>query len=76
MIEAELKARVHAPEEVLRRLDERAQGVAEVYKDTYYDAPDGSLDARDAELRIRTVHAPNDTRTVLTYKGAQVDEAS
>ncbi|MFI8829026.1 class IV adenylate cyclase [Streptomyces sp. NPDC053431] len=76
MIEAELKARVHAPEEVLRRLDERAAGVPEVYRDTYYDAPDGALDARSAELRIRTVHGPDDTRTVLTYKGAAVDEAS
>lgn len=76
MIEAELKARVHAPEDLLRRLDERAAGVPEVYQDTYYDAPDGALDARDAELRIRTVHGPEETRTVLTYKGAKVDEAS
>lgn len=76
MIEAELKARVHAPEEVLRRLSERAVGVPEVYQDTYYDTPDGALSARDAELRIRTVHGPEETRTVLTYKGAEVDEAS
>ncbi|WP_370415050.1 class IV adenylate cyclase [Streptomyces fradiae] len=76
MIEAELKARVHTPEEVLRRLDGRAEGVPEVYQDTYYDAPDGNLEARGAELRIRTVHGPTDTRTVLTYKGAAVDEAS
>ncbi|MGW7442328.1 hypothetical protein [Kitasatospora sp. NPDC054795] len=32
--------------------------------------------AADRELRIRTVHSPDDTRTVLTYKGARVDEAS
>ncbi|MFJ4907735.1 class IV adenylate cyclase [Streptomyces sp. NPDC093249] len=75
MIEAELKVIVHAPEEVLRRLDERATGVPEVYRDTYYDA-DGALEGRDAELRIRTVHGPDDTRTVLTYKGAKVDETS
>lgn len=76
MIEAELKARVHVPEDVLRRLDERAVGVPEVYKDTYYDAVDGGLDARDVELRVRTVHGPDETRTVLTYKGAKVDEVS
>lgn len=76
MIEAELKARVHAPEEVLRRLDERATGRAEVYQDTYYDDPDGALDKRDQELRVRTVHGADDTRTVLTFKGAKVDEAS
>ncbi|MFF3326927.1 class IV adenylate cyclase [Streptomyces sp. NPDC002889] len=76
MIEAELKARVHTPEEVLRRLDERATGRAEVYQDTYYDDPDGSLGKRDQELRVRTVHGPDETRTVLTFKGAQVDEVS
>ncbi|MFD9791298.1 class IV adenylate cyclase [Streptomyces sp. NPDC059070] len=74
MIEAELKARVHEPEAVLRRLDEWAVGRAEVYQDTYYDTPDGALEVRDAELRVRTVHGQDETRTVLTYKGARVDE--
>ncbi|MEV7526692.1 class IV adenylate cyclase [Streptomyces sp. NPDC091371] len=76
MIEAELKARVHAPEETLRRLEERAGGRAEVYQDTYYDTPDGVLEARYEELRVRTVHGQDETRTVLTYKGAPVDEES
>ncbi|MFJ1565644.1 class IV adenylate cyclase [Streptomyces erythrochromogenes] len=76
MIEAELKACVQAPEETLRRLDERAVGRAEVYQDTYYDTVDGGLEARDEELRVRTVHAADETRTVLTYKGAPVDEES
>ncbi|RPF40929.1 CYTH domain-containing protein [Streptomyces sp. Ag109_G2-6] len=65
MIEAELKARVHAPQEILRRLGERADGRVEVYQDTYYATVDGSLEARDEELRVRTVHGPDDTRTVL-----------
>lgn len=76
MIEAELKAYVHAPQETLRRLDERAEGRVEVYRDTYYDTVDGTLEARDEELRVRTVHGADDTRTVLTYKGARVDEES
>ncbi|MFG2880705.1 class IV adenylate cyclase [Streptomyces sp. NPDC048337] len=76
MIEAELKARVHAPEETLQRLDERADGRAEVYRDTYYDTPDRALEARDEELRVRTVHGPDETRSILTYKGARVDEES
>ncbi|WP_030061745.1 class IV adenylate cyclase [Streptomyces novaecaesareae] len=76
-IEAELKAVVRNPEHVLARLEELyGAGRAEVYRDTYYDAPDGSLTGTDRELRIRTVHGPDDTRTVLTYKGARVDEAS
>ncbi|MBV6695767.1 class IV adenylate cyclase [Kitasatospora aureofaciens] len=76
-IEAELKAVVRDPEGVLKQLEDRyGVGRAEVYQDTYYDAPDGSLMGGDRELRIRIVHGPDDTRTVLTYKGARVDEAS
>jgi adenylate cyclase class 2 len=76
VIEAELKARVHAPEQVMRQLDERATARIEVYRDTYYDRPDGSLESAGEELRVRTVHGADGTRTVLTYKGAAVDEAS
>ncbi|MFF4920609.1 class IV adenylate cyclase [Kitasatospora sp. NPDC001261] len=76
-IEAELKAIVRDPEGVLKQLEERyGSGRAEVYRDTYYDAPDGSLMGADRELRIRTVHSQDDTRTVLTYKDARVDEVS
>ncbi|MGW5674740.1 class IV adenylate cyclase [Streptomyces sp. NPDC003860] len=76
MIEAELKARVHAPEAVLRKLDDRAVGRPEVYQDTYYDTPDHALEAADKELRVRTVHSADETRTVITFKGARVDEGS
>ncbi|MEU2866044.1 class IV adenylate cyclase [Streptomyces mirabilis] len=76
MIEAELKARVHSPEAVMRQLDERAEARIEVYQDTYYDRPDGSLEKADQELRVRTVRGPNGLRTVLTFKDATVDEAS
>jgi adenylate cyclase, class 2 len=76
MIEAELKARVHEPQVVLRGLDELAIARAEVYQDTYYDRPDNALEEQDQELRVRTVHGQNDTRTLLTFKGARVDEES
>lgn len=76
MIEAELKARVHAPEYVMRLLDERVTARVEVYRDTYYDRPDGSLEKADQELRVRTVHGADGVRTVLTFKAAAVDEAS
>ncbi|MFH9074749.1 class IV adenylate cyclase [Streptomyces alboflavus] len=76
MIEAELKARIHAREAVMRLLDERATARVEVYRDTYYDRPDGSLEKAGQELRVRTVHGADETRTVLTYKGAAVDEQS
>lgn len=76
MIEAELKARVRDPERVHAELEARAAGRAEVYHDTYYDTPDRELTGGDRELRVRTVHGPDATRTVLTYKGARVDEAS
>ncbi|MFD5557492.1 class IV adenylate cyclase [Streptomyces sp. NPDC127068] len=76
MIEAELKAYVGEPELIGRRLDARAPARVEVYRDTYYDRPDGSLDRADQELRLRTVHGAHGTRTLLTYKGAAVDTES
>lgn len=76
MIEAELKARVQEPERVTARLDERARARSEVYRDTYYDRPDGALTAADEELRVRTIHGDAGTRTVLTFKSAAVDQAS
>ncbi|WP_210591386.1 class IV adenylate cyclase [Streptomyces sp. GESEQ-35] len=76
MIEAELKARVHSPEAVVRQLDERAKARVEVYRDTYYDRPDGSLEKADQELRVRTIHGDDGTRTMLTFKDAAVDEDS
>ncbi|NGO69176.1 class IV adenylate cyclase [Streptomyces boncukensis] len=76
MIEAELKARVRNPEDVMRALEAHGTGRAEVYQDTYYDDPDGGLDARDAELRVRTIHGTDETSSLLTFKDAKVDEAS
>lgn len=76
MIEAELKARVHSPEAVMRQLDERATARSEVYQDSYYDRRDGALEKADQELRVRTVHSADGRRTVLTFKDAAVDEAS
>ncbi|MEU9607962.1 class IV adenylate cyclase [Streptomyces sp. NPDC048057] len=76
MIEAELKARVHVPEAVLRKLDDRAVGRPEVYQDTYYDTPDRALEVADKELRVRTVRGADETRTVITFKGARVDDDS
>ncbi|MFF7634717.1 class IV adenylate cyclase [Kitasatospora sp. NPDC008050] len=76
-IEAELKAVVRDPEAVMHLLEKsHGPGRPEVYQDTYYDTSVGTLGAGDRELRIRTVHSDTDTRTVLTYKGARVDEAS
>jgi hypothetical protein len=57
----------------MRQLDERAGARVEVYRDTYYDRPDGSLEKADQELRVRTVHGADSTRTVLTFEDAAVD---
>jgi adenylate cyclase, class 2 len=76
VIEAELKARVRDPERVHGELEKRAAGRPEVYQDAYYDTPGRDLDGSDRELRVRTVHGADSTWSVLTYKGARVDEAS
>jgi adenylate cyclase class 2 len=76
VIEAELKARVHALESVQQQLDEWATARVEIYRDTYYDRPDGSLEKADQELRVRTVHGGETSRTVVTFKDAAVDQES
>ncbi|MET9386648.1 class IV adenylate cyclase [Streptomyces sp. NPDC002928] len=76
MIEAELKARVHSPEAVMRQFDQLATARVEIYQDSYYDRPDGSLEKAGEELRVRTVHGADGIRTVLTFKSAAVDEDS
>jgi adenylate cyclase class 2 len=76
VIEAELKAHVHDPQDVIKSLDRYGAGHAETYHDTYYDDATGSLAARDAELRVRSVSSPTDQRFVLTYKGAVIDPSS
>ncbi|CBG71951.1 putative adenylate cyclase [Streptomyces scabiei 87.22] len=78
MIEAELKARVRAPEVVARVLGVWGEGRAETYRDTYDDLPDGSLRGRDEELRLRCTadHGTGERRALLTFKAAAVDEES
>ena len=76
MIEAELKARLRDPERVHALLEQRATGRPERYEDTYYDTGDRAISGSDRELRVRTIHGADDTRSVLTYKDARVDQAS
>ncbi|KWX01750.1 Adenylate cyclase [Carbonactinospora thermoautotrophica] len=73
MIEAELKARVKDPERVRQRLRERSTEEVSVYRDTYYDRPDGELAQGDRELRVRTIETAHGARTILTFKDAAVD---
>jgi adenylate cyclase class 2 len=76
VIEAELKARVADPE-ALHAVLEAAAGAPEraTYQDAYYDRG-GSLTAGGRELRVRTVTTEAGARTVLTYKGPVLDEAT
>ncbi|MFI9719877.1 class IV adenylate cyclase [Streptomyces sp. NPDC052396] len=76
MIEAELKARVEDPAAVRQRLEQRVDGRNELYRDTYYDTPAGTLAGEDRELRVRTVQGANGARNTLTYKEARVAGAS
>lgn len=76
MIEAELKARVGDPGS-LRGMLTAAAGEPEraVYADVYLDRG-GELDKDGRELRVRAITTNAGTRTVLTYKGPAVDEAT
>lgn len=75
-VEAELKARLTNPAMVRDRLGGIVSGIAEVYRDTYLDTPDGTLETARAELRVRTVERDGTPRHVLTFKGSPVDEGS
>lgn len=76
LIEAELKARVADPRSV-RALLRAAAGKPEVarYEDTYFDR-DNELTAGGRELRVRTIITDVAARTLLTYKGPVLDQAT
>ncbi|MFD0686826.1 class IV adenylate cyclase [Actinomadura fibrosa] len=76
MIEAELKARVREPDALRTRLRERGEEEIDVYRDTYYNSPDGSLTREGRELRVRIIDRSGTRRTLLTYKEPAVDVAS
>jgi adenylate cyclase class 2 len=76
VIEAELKARVRDPHTLHQQLRRLAASEQSVYRDTYYDRPDGELTASGRELRLRTVKADGRQESLLTYKEAAVDAAS
>ncbi|NKY27986.1 class IV adenylate cyclase [Nocardia gamkensis] len=76
MIEAELKARVQDVESVRAALSVRDAGQRSRYQDTYYDLRDGGLSVEGRELRLRTITADNERRSLLTYKEPAVDTAS
>jgi adenylate cyclase, class 2 len=76
VIEAELKARVGAPEALSAALGRLAPGEPSTYRDTYYDMPDGSLSGSGRELRVRVIEAGATRRAILTYKESAADTAS
>lgn len=77
MIEVELKAVVHDPDQVHRALALRAGGIRATYADRYFDFPDSRLTEQGRELRVRTVtDDAGRSRVLLTYKEPPVDEGS
>lgn len=75
-VEAELKARVREPDAVAEKLRGLATEQPEIYRDVYYDRPDGSITASDQELRVREIESASGFRALLTFKDAAVDKAS
>lgn len=75
-VEAELKARVRDAAALLAALDARAGRETAIYRDHYYDSPDGAFTAAGCELRLRTVETGDSFRHVLTFKAPAVDAAS
>lgn len=75
-VEAELKARVRDVGRLRTALDARAEQQIAVYRDRYFDSPDGSFASAGRELRIRTVEAAGSVRHIMTFKAPAVDQAS
>jgi len=76
VIEAELKARLSDPDAVRGALSRRVSVERAIYRDTYYDTPQGHLSRQDRELRLRTIETPDVVQHLLTYKEPAVDQAS
>jgi adenylate cyclase class 2 len=76
VIEAELKARVADPAALSTALARLAKGEPSIYRDVYYDTPDGRLSASDRELRVRVAETGATGKTLLTYKEPPADAAS
>jgi adenylate cyclase, class 2 len=72
-VEVELTAIVHDPDRVRAALNRRADPRHDVYADTYFDRPDGSMGAQGYKLRIRTIINDEGTRVVLTYKHPPIE---
>jgi adenylate cyclase class 2 len=75
-VEAGLKARIRHLKHVHAQLEKRATGRAQVCLDAYYDTADHALSGSGRELRVRTVHSAEGTRSLLTFKDARVYDAS
>ncbi|WP_242910073.1 class IV adenylate cyclase [Actinomadura terrae] len=58
------------------RLRELAREQVAVYRDVYYDRPDGSLREQGYELRVRVIESDGTRRSVLTFKEPAVDARS
>jgi adenylate cyclase, class 2 len=76
MIEAEIKARVRDVAAVRGQLQARASEEVSRYWDTYYDLPGKVFHRTGRELRVRVIDTRGQRRSLLTYKGAAVDEAT
>lgn len=75
-VEAELKAHVRKPDRVRDLLRNRSTERVEIYVDTYFDRPDGTLTDDGRELRVRVIDGEDGSRAVLTYKEPAVDQSS
>jgi len=76
-VEAELKARLRNPEQVLQRLADMAPADHSVYADRYFDYPDRRLTSAGYEVRLRTItDDAGNARSLLTFKEPSVDAAS
>lgn len=78
MIEVEVKAKVNNFSGIKEKLaDMGALKIKDEHqRDTYFNAPDRDFGVTDEALRIREIPENSGKRTILTYKGAKMDDLS
>ena len=78
LIEVEVKAGVNDFEEVRKKLTQigAVKIKTEHQSDVYYNAPHKDFGETDEALRIRQIPENGNTRIILTYKGAKLDNVS
>ena len=77
MFEVELKYRINGNDsDIIKILNNKTEGIIEVYEDVYFTHPEVIPLQSNKELRVRRINSDTKNRSILTYKNEIIDEES